>query len=85
MKTIYKYPLRLRPHQFVEMPTGAHLVRFAMQAGVPCLWAIVDTEQPAVAREFRILGTGHEIPPNCGHVGSCEDGAYIWHLFEATP
>lgn len=35
-------------------------------------------------REFRIFGTGHDVPHRFEHVGSVIDGQYVWHVFENT-
>lgn len=83
MKAIYKYVLNITPPEtVVNIPAGSIVRRVAMQNGEPTFWAEVDTSAPKVSKIFRILGTGHEIPENAHWVGSCEDGPFIWHLFQ---
>lgn len=84
MKTIWKHTLALTDAMLrIPMPEGSTPVRFAMQNGVPCVWALVDTEREVVTRNFRVYGTGHVIPDIAAeYVGSCDDPPFVWHLFE---
>jgi hypothetical protein len=81
MNRIYKYPLTLTVSQCVKMPTHARILSFQMQDGTPTIWAVVTPTATVVNREFRIAGTGHEVPPG-DFVGTVQDGAYVWHLFD---
>lgn len=49
MKTIWKFELPDADCK-VKMPIGAEIVKVEAQNGVPCMWAIVDTE----AKEVRM-------------------------------
>lgn len=83
MKTIWKFPLRLvNGGQMVSAPPPFAIVRFAMQDGRPCAWAIVNDDLPPKTHGVAIVGTGHECPDDAAYRGSCEDRAFIWHLFE---
>ena len=42
MKTIWKYPLRIRDWVRLEMPRGAEILCVQVQGLTPCLWALVD-------------------------------------------
>ena len=67
------------------MPAGAEILHVEVQHGVPCLWALVETDRELVQRAFRIFGTGHRIDvPVRKHVASflMHDGSLVWHLFE---
>jgi hypothetical protein len=66
------------------MPVGAEVCTFQWQNGVPCLWAIVDSEATKEVRKFAIFGTGYALPKEdaCCYVGTTQDGPYVWHLFE---
>lgn len=73
----------------VEMPVGAEIIYFDMQAFEPsvrpCIWARVNSEAPKEIRKFRFAGTGHPLEENVGrHIGSCQmfEGKLVWHLFE---
>lgn len=91
MKTIYRYQLAITDRPVVDMPGGAVVlpvppsVRNQDRIEV---WALVDTERPPVARGFLVVGTGHPMPevhgPFLGTVVT-HGGAFVWHVFEATP
>ena len=83
MKTIWKFSLKLTNGiQTVSMPVGSKVVHFEMQQGAPAIWALVDSVSPVENRMFEILGTGHEIGFDRHWAGTCQDGVYVWHLFE---
>jgi hypothetical protein len=85
MKTIHKYQLQLADEQPVEMPSGAEIISAHAQYNVPCIWAIVETDNPTVKRSIAMCGTGCPVPVgNYRFVGTtvtCE-GALIWHIFQ---
>lgn len=83
MITIYKYPLSHGLQQVRPIPVGANIISVQMQDGVPCIWAIVDTTAEVIPVKFQIYGTGQEIPTDCllKHIGSVQDGEYVWHVF----
>lgn len=84
MRTVWKFTVE-GPYPEVDMPQGAEVLRFAMQGTVPCIWARVDTQAPMRRRYFAILGTGQEIGFEFNkYHGTCDDGPYVWHLFENT-
>jgi hypothetical protein len=73
MKTVYKYQLH-QSTQFVLMPRHAKILSFHSQHGEPCVWALVDTDEPTVdATEIRIHGTGHDVGNLKGFrfIGTC--------------
>lgn len=83
MKTVWKYPTR--PDAFGhELPAGARVIHFDMQNREPTMWVLVDTDAPLEERPFLIAGTGHALPDDVRHVGSCIDHGLglVWHLFE---
>ena len=88
MNTIYKYRLEPNCGGAVHMPQGAQVLTVQMQDGVPCLWAKVDTTQPAERRTFDVYGTGHAMPndPRLVYVATfqMDGGALVWHVFEST-
>lgn len=82
MRTIWKYTLAITDAvQNVPMPRNPNIVRFDMQNGVPCVWALVESHNPVETHSFRVFGTGHPIPEDSRYVGTCKDGGYVWHLF----
>lgn len=81
MRSIWKFQLTAEE---IPMPEGAEVCTFEFQHGIPCIWAIVDSDAPKAVRRFKIFGTGHELPTlgECCYVGTQQDGAFVWHLFE---
>lgn len=84
MVTVWKYviPSVHEPASF-DMPTGAHILRVALQGESVCLWARVDTGAPMESRQFSVWGTGHPIPPDAEYRGTVDHyGGFVWHVFE---
>jgi len=83
MKTVHKYPFRIGDPSF-SMPQDAELLCVQMQGDMPCLWALVETDNPMVTRRIKIRGTGHD----CSGVGryistfQMAGGALVFHAFE---
>lgn len=84
MRSVWKYPLRLErgDEQDFDMPAGARVVHVAPQAGVATLWADVETSAAVLRRRFLIVGTGYPAPDDGEHVGSWQQGSFVFHLFE---
>jgi hypothetical protein len=86
VKTIYKYPMPIVDELTKELPAGSQLLCVQMQRGEPQLWAVVDTDQPPVARDFRWVGTGHpfDLGTHCAYIGTVQisEGLRVFHLFE---
>lgn len=87
MVTIHKYPLE--PGQSsILAPKGARMLSVAAQGDQPCVWALVDTDQPIERREITFIGTGWDMQESPGRfVGTCTTygGKFVWHLFDKTP
>lgn len=84
MKTIWKYPFFGRPGDsiLIEMPAEAEILRFALQADTPTVWAAVSPNNAPVKRKFAVIGTGWEFPDNAAYLGTIEQGPFVWHGFE---
>jgi hypothetical protein len=90
MKKIFKYPIGLAGEVVqYSLPKGSEVVAFQSQRDIPCIWAIVDTDEGRTEiRRFMIHGTGHQIKEetsyNKRYIGTCQthNGGYVWHLFE---
>ncbi|HDZ27289.1 hypothetical protein LCGC14_0866410 [marine sediment metagenome] len=90
MRTIYKYPIPIEGAFEIELPTGAMILSFQSQNGVPCIWAMVDTGFVEEERSFRLFGTGHpigNIPKGVSlhYIGTMQQSQIpplVWHLFE---
>ncbi len=87
MYRVWKYPIpKLSSVVTLEMPRGAHVLSVAIQHGVVTLWARVgDGTAGTEQRNFRVCGTGHEVPADVGRfIGTVltEDGGLVWHIWE---
>lgn len=83
MKAIWKFVFILDTTD-ISMPRGAKFLHVSLQAGEPCLWAIVDPQADKVRRLIRVRGTGYEIPDGDSelHIGTFQQGPYVWHVFD---
>jgi len=88
MKRIYKYPFEVGSLVTIDMPEGAEILSVQIQAGTPCLWAMVDPAVESQINQFTIIGTGHDIPDimarNLEYVSTFQDGKYVWHFFKVS-
>lgn len=84
MKTIYKYPISIADEQESTLPFGAEVIRVGLDPqDVPCVWAIVDTEQLAAQlKTIFVIGTGQEVRDDFfNYLGSFNQGPFVWHVF----
>lgn len=83
MRRIYKYPIE---HGVctIELPFRARVVHVGHQNGDPMIWAEVDPENVALPdrRCFVHVGTGRDVQQGDEYVGSYQEGAFVWHVFE---
>ena len=86
MRTVWKYELEIRDgYQEVWMPPSAKVIHVAMQDMTLCMWAALDTSHAITdTRIFLVTGTGHEVPEDVSHVGTClmHEGLLVWHVWE---
>ena len=90
MDTIYKYVIEAASRQQVLMPRGSEVLTVQVQDRKPCLWVLVDTEQPMEMREFFLFGTGEEITEGefvGAYIGTfqLDGGSLVFHLFARQP
>lgn len=98
MKSIYKYPLDRRmdrpmagPAIFkISVPRWSEILTIQLQNEVPCIWAMVDKESPAVKGgvQIEIYGTGWEIADTNGlkYIGTIQmHDMLVFHAFERLP
>ena len=90
MKTIHKYPVPLDDNFVINMPEGAEILTVQLQFKRLQMWAIVD-DNPDLAlepRNFRLLGTGHELKPQGSYIYistiQMHDGTLVFHVFECV-
>lgn len=91
MKTIHKYTIYADKKKcWVEMPSGAEIIKVGLQSGQIRIWAIVDTEVEAKnLRLFHVIGTGHDIATpreDLDYLATVlvADDTLVWHIFEET-
>lgn len=79
MKMIYKYTIVTGT---LQVPRGSKLLDVQMQDGAICGWFIVDTETSySDLISVKVCGTGFEAPEGHGHVGTVQQGPFVWHVF----
>jgi hypothetical protein len=84
MKTIHKYPFKIDDEQIIKMPIcNCDVIHVGLDpVGVPCIWAIVDPNQPICDVPLAVRGTGHAVPSTrYKHIGSFIDYPCMWHVF----
>ena len=82
MKTIHKFPLQIQYTQTVNVQPNAEVVLVGLDPnGIPCIWALVDPNEPLQPYTIHIIDTDHPVPSNTDHLGSFVSGAYVWHVF----
>ncbi|MDV2459881.1 hypothetical protein CMU99_16305 [Elizabethkingia anophelis] len=88
MRKIFKYQLEIKDFNDIEMPKNAEVLSVQVQNGIPCIWAMVDTENPLEKRKFMTIGTGKELCPRTPHtfIGTYQlsELGLVFHCFELT-
>ena len=86
MLTVYKYELPSLPECSLNMPAHARILTVQVQDGIPCIWALVDTELRNVARHFAILGTGRDATSlvHATYIGTFQlpEARLVFHVFD---
>lgn len=86
LREIWKFPLSVTDAQRVAIPVGWKSVTMALQAGTPCLWALVDPDAKPLLYSILCYGTGHPIFEE--DLGEClgtvhqNEGRLVWHFYE---
>ncbi len=86
--TVYKYPIIAKDYFDIAMPSGAKILTVQVQLSNPCIWALVNPDNKAEIRRFRLAGTGHWInEDNLEYIGTFQisGGSLVFHLFEILP
>ena len=85
MVTIHKYRLEIANQQRVTMRKGAKVLCVHNNPSGPCIWALVDTDEPMEKRTFFILETGKPCVWNADtYVGTFDmlGGRIVYHVFD---
>lgn len=67
------------------LPAGAKILHVNTQKENICMWVEVDDEAPAEKRSFKIIGTGHTVPPGPRKylgTGKFKNDTFIFHVYE---
>ncbi len=84
MKTIHKFNIPEQGRFTLELPSNYWApLSVQLQNGNPCLWVMLDDEQPKETVTFAVRGTGH---PCEGltirmYVATFQTGPFVYHLF----
>jgi hypothetical protein len=82
MKTVWKFPFDIEHEFWLSIQKGAQILHVDMQGVIPCVWALVDLDQPLEGRCLRIRGTGREVEDGLRHIATFQAGPMVWHVFE---
>ena len=83
METVYKYPLAWKVCQGIWLPLK-RVLTVEIQNGVPCLWAVVDTNEPAVKLRVMMTSTGTDDKldfDKLRYISTTQYGGYVFHWF----
>jgi len=87
-RTIWKYPLE-HIESTVQIPKGGTILTVHAQAGVPCLWILVDAMASLETRKFKLVTTGEDIQlmnynGEEKYIGTVflTGNALVYHIFE---
>jgi hypothetical protein len=87
VRKIFKYELEITDSPTLNLPVDANFLAIDQQNGSICLWFVVDPEQKEMKeRQFRIIGTGHEIQMGAEHdtlhfLKTLVMAPFVWHVF----
>ena len=88
-RRVFKYALEIMDYQPVDMPFGADILCVQSQRGKPCIWALVNPNNPTQTRRFHIVETGRLIEDTGleKYIGTAQimypmSGPQVWHVFE---
>ena len=90
MKAIWKFETPFDEIFKIEMPKNAEIlcVQQDKKTFIPCIWAMVETENEKEERFFELFGTGTAIYEDMGigrkYLGTYQyqKGEFVGHLFE---
>lgn len=78
---ILKYPLKMQEEQVIHVPAGRQFIACQIQGSCICLWVIVNPLIATTEVKIRIVGTGCDFSGNVEHLGTVQDGGWVWHVF----
>lgn len=81
MKTVFKFQVPFGAEVIHDIASGFRVVHCAHQNGVPTFWAVLNPEEPTTKAAFIVVGTGTRLPDCAEHLGTYQDGDFVWHIF----
>ncbi|MEI6823792.1 MAG: hypothetical protein WCL51_17825 [Bacteroidota bacterium] len=91
IKVIWKYELKIKDVQDIEIPSGSILLSIQSQENHPMLWALVDeTNKEKEIIRLRTICTGEEImeedfnPKDYLGTYQLNEGLFVGHVFQVT-
>jgi len=81
---IYKYPINNESYQQINMPKDAKILSVQLQNNMPCIWAMVNLDNPMEIRKFYWFFTGEQMddPDAYTYIATFQLGWMVCHLFE---
>jgi hypothetical protein len=58
MQTVWKYPIMVFGTTEIELPKAGKFLCMQVVGGIPCVWALVDSDAPKESRTIVTVGTG---------------------------
>lgn len=84
-KVIYKFQFAEQDDFKICLPKNSQILCVQMQDEIPCMWTLMDKNEKAEVRHFRVFGTGHYFAlSNYKYIGTFQlfTGSLVFHLFE---
>lgn len=76
---IYKYPVKVG--ESLVVPGLVKVLLFAPQ-GADGLFVWAEVREYGFNVNLWVLPTGASVPNDAKHHASCQEGPYVWHLYE---
>jgi len=84
-RVIWKFPLSFDKPLVVDLIDSDPILAGLDPQGVPCVWvehADVEDKDLTVPCKIYVVGTGQPFDFDGYHVGSFQQGPFIWHVYE---
>lgn len=85
MQNIYKFPLKYAVSQSIS-GNIVKMLDVQLQQGVPCLWALVSSEEPEINVSVKMVGTGtydveQQNVSQLSYIGTIQRNEIVLHVF----
>jgi hypothetical protein len=87
-RQVFKYELDIfaTGRCSINVPKDSKVLHFDFQNDKPHVWLEVITDgdhfYPTEDIFFSIVGTGFHVPDKHEHIGTVQQGPYVWHLYQ---